>query len=275
MAQLGVDTIVSNFENFDLNTVFLSVVILIFAAILSKTVAFLLTKLSETTWKYRLYFKSIISVSNVLIYSLAFYYILAFVFALSLNQLVIFSGFIGAVIGFGMRNLFEDIAGGIIITMEKPYQVGDRIEMGNYYGEVKDIGLRATRIVTPDDSLVSAPNNLIFTQSVASGNSGSPEMMATLDIYIENDSDVDLAMKILREAVVTSRFVYISPTRPVVILLNDYPFYKGLKARAYVNDLRNEFIFRSDITQRTWNEFYKRGIKPPKAPIMNYEKTAE
>ncbi|WP_094227427.1 mechanosensitive ion channel family protein [Methanolobus psychrotolerans] len=275
MAQVDVKTIVSNFENIDLNTVFLSFFIIIFAVILSKIVAFLLTKISEKTWKHRLDFKSIISISNVLIYSLAVYYILASVFALSLNQLVIFSGFIGAVIGFGMRNLFEDIAGGIIVTMEKPYQVGDRIEMGGYYGEVKDIGLRATRLVTPDDSLVSAPNNLIFTQCVASGNSGSPEMMATLDIYIENDSDVDLAMKIFREAVVTSRFVYICPTRPVVILLNDYPFYKGLKARAYVNDLRNEFIFRSDITQRTWNEFYKRGIKPPKTPIMNYGKTAE
>ncbi len=56
-------------------------------------------------------------------------------------------------------------------------------------------------------------------------------------------------MKILREAVVTSRFVYISPSRPVTILLNDYPFYKGLKARAYVNDLRDEFVFRSDIPE--------------------------
>ncbi|MEZ5335260.1 MAG: mechanosensitive ion channel [Methanolobus sp.] len=36
--------------------------------------------------------------------------------------------------GFGLRNLFEQIAAGIVITMEKPYQVGDRIKMGDYYG---------------------------------------------------------------------------------------------------------------------------------------------
>lgn len=275
MAQLDVETVVTNFGDIDTSTIFVSFAIIIFAYILSRIAAFLLTKFSEMTWKYRLHLKSMISISRVLIYSLAFYYILASIFALSLNQLVILSGFIGAVVGFGLRNLFEGIAAGIIIVMEKPYQVGDRIEMGDYYGEVKDIGLRATLMVTPDDDLVSAPNNLVFTECVASGNSGSSEMMATLDIYIENDSDVDLAMKILREAVVTSRFVYISPTRPVVILLNDYPFYKGLKARAYVNDLRNEFIYRSDITQRTWNEFYKRGVKPPKAPILNYENAAE
>ncbi|MCC7576940.1 MAG: mechanosensitive ion channel family protein [Methanomethylovorans sp.] len=274
MAEDNVVSIITNFENINPDTVFASFVIIIFAIFLSKIVTFLLTKISEMSWKYRLYLKTIIPLSKVLIYALAAYYILASVFVLSFDQLILLSGLIGAAIGFGLRNLFEDIAAGVVIVMEKTYQVGDRVQMGDYYGEVKDIGLRATRLVTPDDSLVSAPNNLVFTQSVASGNSGSSEMMATLDIYIENDADVDLAMKILREAVVTSRFVYISPTRPVVVLLNDYPFYKGLKARAYVNDLRDEFVFRSDVTRRTWNEFYKRGIKPPKAYIVNHGNTA-
>ncbi|WP_370574343.1 mechanosensitive ion channel family protein [Methanomethylovorans sp.] len=275
MAEVNLDTVVTGFEQIDPNTVLVSFVIIILAVILSKIVAFFLTKFSEMTWRYRLHLKTIIPLSKVLIYSLAIYYIFASIFALSFNQLVLLSGLIGAAIGIGLRNLFENIAAGIIIVMEKTYHVGDRIEMGNYYGEVKDIGLRATRLVTPNDELVLAPNNLVFTQCVASGNSGSSEMMAMLDIYIENDSDVDLAMKILREAVVTSRFVYISPTRPVVILLNDYPFYKGLKARAYVNDLRDEFVFRSDVTRRTWNEFYKKGIKPPKAHIVNYGNAAE
>lgn len=274
MANDNLSTLITNYENINTNAVFLSFAVIILAIVLSKMVTFLLTKISDKSWKYRLYLKTIIPLSKVIIYSLAVYYILASVFALSFDQLMLVSGLIGAAIGFGMRNLFENIAAGIIIVIEKTYQVGDRIQMGNYYGEVKDIGLRATRIVTPNDDLVSAPNNLVFTESVASGNSGNSEMMATLDIYIENDSDVDLAMKILREAVVTSRFVYISPTRPVVILLNDYPFYKGLKARSYVNDLRDEFVFRSDVTRRTWNEFYKRGIKPPKAHIINYENTA-
>ena len=274
MAEGDFVTMITNFENINGDTVLASFVIIIFAIFLSKIVTFLLTKISEMSWKYRLYLKTIIPLSKVLIYALAAYYILASVFVLSFDQLILLSGLIGAAIGFGLRNLFEDIAAGVVIVMEKTYQVGDRVQMGDYYGEVKDIGLRATRLVTPDDSLVSAPNNLVFTQSVASGNSGSSEMMATLDIYIENDADVDLAMKILREAVVTSRFVYISPTRPVVVLLNDYPFYKGLKARAYVNDLRDEFVFRSDVTRRTWNEFYKRGIKPPKAYIVNHGNTA-
>jgi small-conductance mechanosensitive channel len=106
---------------------------------------------------------------------------------------------------------------------------------------------------------------------VASGNAGSSEMMAELNVYINNNSDADLAIKILREAVVTSRFVYISSSRPVIMLLNDHPFYKIITAKAYVNDLRDEFVYRSDVTRRAWNEFHKAGIKAPELNILGYE----
>lgn len=271
MVDTGINELVTSIENVDTQSILASFIILLLAIVLAKIVAFFLTKLSEKSWKYRLHLKTVIPLFKVIIYLGAIYYILASVFAFSLNQLLLLSGLIGAAVGFGLRNLFEDLAAGVIIIIEKTYQVGDRIEIGNYYGEVKDIGLRATCLVTPNDDLVSAPNNLIFTECVSSGNSGSSEMMVSLDIYVDNISDIDLAMNILREAVITSKFVYISPTRPVTILLNDHPFYKSLKAKAYVNDLRDEFVFRSDITQRTWNEFYKRGIMPPQVNIMNYE----
>lgn len=60
-----------------------------------------------------------------------------------------------------MKDLFADIIGGIVITLEKPSQVGDKITMGEYYGEVVDIGLRATKFITPDDTLVSEPNYMV------------------------------------------------------------------------------------------------------------------
>ncbi len=273
MVDLETETgnIITAFEHIDANAVLISVGIIITAVLLSKIIAFVLTKISEMSWKYRLHIKTIIPLSKVLIYSLAIYYIISTVFALAMNQLLLLSGLIGAGIGFGLRNLFEDIAGGVVIVMEKTFQVGDIIQMGKYYGEVKEIGFRSTRIVTPNDDLVSAPNNLVFTECVATGNAGSSEMMASFDVYIDNNADADMALKILEEAVVTSRYVFISPTRPVVILLNDHPFYKSLKARAYVNDLRDEFLYRSDVIRRTWNEFHKVGIKAPKAQILSYD----
>jgi hypothetical protein len=163
-------------------------------------------------------------------------------------------------------HLFADIIGGIVITFEKHYQVGDKIKIGDYYGEVSDIGIRATKLVTPDDNLVSAPNYLIFTQAVASANAGAPEMMVVIDLFL--DSDAVLAMKLLKESVATSKYVYISKKRPFTVLLKDYPFYRRLRAKAYVNDLRYEFEFESEVTRRAWIEFSKNGIKAPNVNIL-------
>jgi moderate conductance mechanosensitive channel len=87
--------------------------------------------------------------------------------------------------------------------------------MGGYYGEVKDIGIRATRLVTPDDTLVSVPNQMALNQPVANATAGVQEMMVVIDLFIDSRSDAPKAMEILREAVVTSRYVYISDEHQV------------------------------------------------------------
>jgi small-conductance mechanosensitive channel len=271
MAESNIELLIENFQGIDFTSILLSVAIFFIAFLITKIVASLLSYISEKIWRHRLHLKTIIPVIKVFIYLFAIYYILTAVFAFSVSQVMILMALLGAAIGLALRDYLADLAAGFVIVMEKPYQVGDRIEIGEYYGEVTDIGLRSTRLVTPYDNTVSAPNNLIFTECVASGNAGSSEMMAELNVYINNNSDADLAIKILREAVVTSRFVYISSSRPVIMLLNDHPFYKIITAKAYVNDLRDEFVYRSDVTRRAWNEFHKAGIKAPELNILGYE----
>lgn len=271
MAESNIELLIENFQGIDFTSILLSVAIFFIAFLITKIVASLLSYISEKIWRHRLHLKTIIPIIKVFIYLFAIYYILTAVFAFSVSQVMILMALLGAAIGLALRDYLADLVAGFVIVMEKPYQVGDRIEIGEYYGEVTDIGLRSTRLVTPYDNTVSAPNNLIFTECVASGNAGSSEMMAELNVYINNNSDADLAIKILREAVVTSRFVYISSSRPVIMLLNDHPFYKIITAKAYVNDLRDEFVYRSDVTRRAWNEFHKAGIKAPELNILGYE----
>ncbi len=152
----------------------------------------------------------IIPLLKLLLYTFAFYYIINAVIELSLTQVIAFSGLFGAAIGFGLKDLFADIVGGVVIIFEKPYQIGDKVTIGDKYGEVKIIGIRSTRIQTPADELVSVPNFTIFSQPVTSGNAGDLAMMIVIDLFIHPDSDADKAMKILKEAIVTSKYVIIS-----------------------------------------------------------------
>lgn len=261
----------------DTADVLFAILILITAYLLIRIITLILTGFSKRWGVYGITVKMVIPLLKFSIYGIALYYILANIFNLSSAQSVAFSGLLGAAIGFGLKDLFADVVGGIIITLEKPYQIGDKIKMGEYYGEVKDIGLRSTKLVTPDDNFVSAPNYMVFSQAVASANAGSPEMMVVIDLFIDHDSDNALAAHILKEAVMTSKYVYVSEKRQVTILLKDFPFYRRLRAKAYVNYLRYEFEFESDVTERAWAELSKHGIKPPKVNVLeagSTEKTA-
>jgi small-conductance mechanosensitive channel len=255
-------------KGIDVGTILSLILILIIAYLLARLITFLLIRISERAGGYRITIKMVIPLLKFSIYGVAIYYIASALLSLTSTQLIAFSGLLGAAIGFGLKDLFADVIGGLILIFEKPYQIGDKVKIGGYYGEVSDIGIRSTRLITPDDNLVSVPNYLMFTQSVASANAGSPQMMVVIDLFIDPDSDAELALKILKEAVVTSKYVYISKKRPFTVLLEDYPFYRRLRAKAYVYDLRYEFEFKSEVTRRAWQEFYKRGIKAPQVTVM-------
>ena len=246
------------------------------AYIFARIITALLSKFSEKMSRSgRIKVKMVIPAVKFGIYIVAFYYFLTELLNIFGPELFLLTGLIGAAVGFGLKDLFADFVGGVIITFEKPYQVGDKISIGNYYGEVTNIGLRATKLVTPDDNTVTAPNSLIFNEAIASGNYGASEMMVVIDLYIASESDVKAAMKILRETVVTSKYVYISRTSPVILLHKSLPFYTRLRAKAYVNDLRDEFEFESDIHTRTWTEFEKNGIRAPQLHILNIPQIGE
>ncbi|MBN2109665.1 MAG: mechanosensitive ion channel family protein [Methanosarcinaceae archaeon] len=251
--------------------VVLQIVLLVLSSYLFvKIIIFIILHFSERFESQRVKIRMFAPVVKIMVYLIVLYLIAAYILELSAEQLLAFSAVAGAIIGFGLKDLFSDIAGGIVIVLESTFHLGDQIRMGDYYGEVIDIGLRSTRLKTPDDNIVSVPNSLIFTESVASGNYGNSEMMIVTDMFIDPKSDAYLAMKIIKEAALTSKYIFLDENHKVTVLLNEFPSHLRLFVKAYVNDLRYEFKFRSDITLRSWNAFHEHGIEAPEAFFPGY-----
>jgi small-conductance mechanosensitive channel len=176
------------------------------------------------------------------------------------------SGTIAVSAGFALKDLAASIIAGITILFDRPFQVGDRVTFGEYYGEITSIGLRSVRMVTLDDSTVTIPNNRFLTDVVVSGNSGALDMQIVIDFFIAQDGDVKEAKRIVTEAVRTSRFVYLE--KPVTVLINDLiqQSYVAtrLRAKAYVLDVRYEKAFETDVTERVKQGFSRAEIPPPR-----------
>lgn len=246
-----------------------ALIILALAYVAATVISFVIDWAGERMGLKRIPVKMITPVVRIVIYAVAVYYILISSLSLTPTQFVAVAGLIGAGLGFGLQDVFASYVGGLVIAFERPYSVGDNITLKNRYGEVRDIGLRATKIITPTGNLVTAPNSAVIRDLVSSSNAGDIEMLVVVDLFIDPSSDFDLAMKVLKEAVVTSKYVYVTRDRPVFIYLNDFPFYRRVRAKAYVYDLRREFDFRSDVTVRAWKKYLERGIQPPRADVLN------
>ena len=179
--------------------------------------------------------------------------------------LIALGGSLAVAIGFAIKDIVSSFVAGIVLLFDRPAQVGDRVQIGDTYGEVKSIGLRAVRLVTLDDNTVTIPNTKFITDHVSSGNSGELDMMVVCHFHTALDEDIDMIRDILNEVVITSRFAYLA--KPVIINIDEVEIGMklGLKfsVKAYVLDVRYEKAFSTDIMTRTTEVFNQRKIRRP------------
>ncbi|CDK39813.1 mechanosensitive ion channel family protein [Halorubrum sp. AJ67] len=243
------------------------VVVLVAASLASRVVGYALNAVAERSPDRRISIKMLIPIARFLIYAAAAFLVLGPLLRLSTAQLLAVSGLLGAALGFGLKDLFAGMIGGLVLITERPYQVGDKVAIDGDYGEVTNIGLRSTTLVTPDDSAVMVPNATLFTANVSNANDGRPEMMVVVELAVTASADVDRASEIVEEAMMTSKYVYTDDDHPLTVLVEDESYYRTIRGKAYVADLRDEFAFASDVTERSMAAFASEGIDMPEAPV--------
>lgn len=240
----------------------LIVLILTFHAI--RIVVYALDRLAERSTQRRLFFKRLVPVVRILFWSVAVVFVIRQIFDVTAQGLLAAFAAIGVAVGFAAQDLIKNFFGGLVIVFDQPFQVGDKIEVAGTYGEVVSIGLRSTRIVTPDDSMVSVPNAQVVDSQVSNANSGALDCQVVTDLYLPGWVDEAAAKAIAHQVAASSRYVYLG--KPITVLVRDEfreTFITHLKVKAYVVDARHEFAFMSDVTERARAEFRRRGLLRP------------
>ena len=78
----------------------------------------------------------------------------------NLTAFSVLAGAVGVGVGFGLQNIFSNFISGLIIMLERPIKVGDRVEMGGIEGTVLEIGVRRTTVITATTSRSSCPTSV-------------------------------------------------------------------------------------------------------------------
>lgn len=264
----GVSNKIVKIENLiSFGTVFIIIVLLILTYFVNRLVVIILDNLSERFTKYRLGIKRLVPIFRLVVWSVSFYIIIAGIINPPVGTVLTVLASIGIAVGFAAQDILKNIFGGFMIILDRPFQVGDKIEVGDYYGEVTQIGLRSSRIVTPDDSVVTIPNGELMNKAVSNANSSALDCQVVAEIYLPVDVDVDAVKRIAYKAAVSSRYVYLK--KPVVVIATNEVYERNnvvkLRVKAYVLDIRYEFPFKSDMTELILGELNKKGWLPKQA----------
>lgn len=184
---------------------------------------------------------------------------------LTRDVLLAIGGTAAVTIGFALKDLAASVLAGIIIIVDRPFQVGDRVTFAGTYGEISSIGLRSVRLVTLEDSVVTIPNNKFLTDVVSSGNWGALDMLIQMDFFVGIDQDVAVAEQLVGDALTSCRYAYTK--KPWVVLVNQVlennVLSVRLRAKAYVLDVKYEKAFETEVTKRVMGAFREHRILPP------------
>ena len=241
--------------------IFWTLVVLVATALIVRSFAFVLEALAERNAERRLFYKRLVPLARLFSWIVAVIVVARVVWSVDAQGLLA-AGAAGAVaIGFAAQDILKNVFGGLVIVADRPFAAGDKVRVGDTYGEVVSVGLWSTRITTPDDNLVSVPNSQVVNGQVANANSGALDCQVVTDLYVPGWVDERLAKKIAYEAAASSPYVYLH--KPIVVLVKDVfdqTFLTNLRVKAYVLDQRYEFRFMSDVTERARDEFRKHGL---------------
>lgn len=242
--------------------IFWSLVFIFLGYFIIRAISGLLSLISERNVRYQAGIRRTLPVVKIVGWAIVVYIIINGIFQPPSETIFAFFASVGVAIGFASQDLLKNIFGGLMILFDKPFQIGDKIESGKYYGEVQEVGLRSTRVVTPDDSVVTIPNSEMMNQSISNANSSENNCQVVAEFFLPVTVDARRVRQLATEAAQISKYVYLK--KPVFVEFSNVLVPRGsflkMRLKAYVMDVRYEFQFQSEMTEIVLHELKKEGL---------------
>jgi small-conductance mechanosensitive channel len=136
---------------------------------------------------------------------------------LGMAQIALVASALSVGVGFGLQQVVQNLAAGVILLIERPVKVGDWVSVGGVEGDIRRIRVRATEIQTGDRSTVIVPNSDLITKQVQNKTLGEPRGAVTFQIPVGNAADALRAPALILAAAKDHREVLDDPPPAVMI----------------------------------------------------------
>jgi small-conductance mechanosensitive channel len=211
-----------------------------------------LVDLLELVVKYVVWFAAIMAILSV--------------FNIDINPFLAGAGIAGIAVALAAQDFISNFFGGAIITVDKPFKVGDRIKVDDYYGNVLSVGTRSTRLQTLDFQVVTIPNNKLTTNVIINYSEPEERLRITIPVsvaYGTNPKRVKtILLEIARESIKKTPYLLEDPA-PTVFFTEYADSSLNFILRVWMRKYNTPDDVKDDINIRIFERFAAEGIEIP------------
>lgn len=174
----------------------------------------------------------------------------------------------GLAVGMALSGNLQNLAGGIILLLFKPYKVGDYIEAQGVSGTVKAIQIFHTVLTSPDNKELFVPNGALSSGNITNY-SKNDQRRVDMVISVEYGTDIEKVKQVTLELLRSDKRIKQDPAPFVAVKeLGDNGVFFTIRVWVDSNDYWNVFF---DTNERIYNEFNKHGIGFPFPQIQIHQ----
>ena len=182
---------------------------------------------------------------------------------LPLSKLWAAAGIGSLAIALAAQETIANLISGVIILLDRPFLTGDRIELlDGTFGDVVDIGLRSTKIISLDNTIYIIPNAIISSQRITNHSYPDYKLKVSHNIGVAYGSDMEKVKKVIEDILREHPKVLNNPVWGIWFMeFGDSSL--NFLIRYWIRDYKNKFIIMDEINMEINNKFEEEHIEIP------------
>jgi small-conductance mechanosensitive channel len=182
-------------------------------------------------------------------------------FGVDVNSLVVSLGVGSLAVGLAAQDTLANMFAGFTLMLDRPFLIGDRIQLASgETGDVVAIGIRATRIQTPDETILVVPNGVLTKEKLTNLTRPTRILTTRVEVAVAYGSDLEAAKKVMLDAARASRYVD-RDREPVVVVTRLADFGIGLRVAFWVRDFLEQGAAVSEVLEAIVRGFGEAGVE--------------
>jgi potassium efflux system protein len=179
---------------------------------------------------------------------------------LPIDKITVILGALGVGIGLGLQNIVSNFVSGIILIFDKTIRIGDVVELSSKKGRVKEIGVRASTLLTDEGAEIIIPNGSILSNNIINWTLSNNQMRVDIMLTIAKPFNSTEVVSQIREIIINNNNVFVNK-EPVILISPVSKQNSSIKIYFWCKNIASADVTRSSIIAQIFEVLEEKDIE--------------